>query len=292
MPYKLDNHFPRRGLENESAEGKWLLCTFCMSITYNEIRENDLLKGTNMKDKKKRVIFLIIIIAVVLLIILALSFRTHSVSCPPASESTASAVAKSTSAAKASSFSKPSGTAEASSTTTTSEPTGSSTNENNTFNSSSGTSANSDNIASNTSANNTGSNSSSSNSGGSATSNNGKSSTQTCRTVHHNATGHYENVTSQQWVQDTAAYDETVVDQAAYNDPGYYKCVCGYTTSDINDIYDHCEQDMGTFFHVAGTYHPAVTHTIHHDATGHYETVVTGQQWVQDSTAYDETVCD
>lgn len=36
----------------------------------------------NMKDKKKRVIFLIIIITVVLLIIIALSFRTHSVSCP------------------------------------------------------------------------------------------------------------------------------------------------------------------------------------------------------------------
>lgn len=31
--------------------------------------------------------------------------------------------------------------------------------------------------------------------------------------------------------------------------------------------------------------------TIHHDATGHYETVVTGQQWVQDSAAWDETVC-
>ena len=135
---------------------------------------------------------------------------------------------------------------------------------------------------------------SSNSSSGSNTSNTSGSSSksQTCRTVHHDATGHYENVTSQQWVQDTAAYDETVVDQAAYNDPGYYKCnYCGYTTSDINDIYDHCEQDMGTFSHIAGTYHPAVTHTVHHDATGHYETVVTGQQWVQDSAAYDETVC-
>ena len=127
--------------------------------------------------------------------------------------------------------------------------------------------------------------------GGSSNSSSGNKS-QTCKTVHHDATGHYENVTSQQWVQDTAAYDETVVDQAAYNDPGYYKCnYCGYTTSDINDIYDHCEQDGGTFSHIAGTYHPAVTHTVHHDATGHYETVVTGQQWVQDSAAYDETVC-
>ncbi len=134
---------------------------------------------------------------------------------------------------------------------------------------------------------------SSSSSSGSKTSNTSGSSSksQTCRTVHHDATGHYENVTSQQWVQDTAAYDETVVDQATYNEPGYYKCVCGYTTSDINDIYDHCEQDGGTFSHIAGTYHPAVTHTVHHDATGHYETVVTGQQWVQDSAAYDETVC-
>lgn len=135
--------------------------------------------------------------------------------------------------------------------------------------------------------------SSNSSSGSKTSTTSGSSSkSQTCRTVHHDATGHYENVTSQQWVQDTAAYDETVVDQAAYNDPGYYKCnYCGYTTSDINDIYDHCEQDMGTFSHIAGTYHPAVTHTVHHDATGHYETVVTGQQWVQDSAAYDETVC-
>lgn len=156
--------------------------------------------------------------------------------------------------------------------------------------SASGTSNNSGSSTSNkSSSSNTNSNSSS---GSNSSSNSSKTRTQTCRTVHHDATGHYENVTSQQWVQDTAAYDETVVDQAAYNDPGYYKCnYCGYTTSDINDIYDHCEQDMGTFSHIAGTYHPAVTHTVHHDATGHYETVVTGQQWVQDSAAYDETVC-
>lgn len=156
----------------------------------------------------------------------------------------------------------------------------------------SNTSSNSGNSASSSNSGKSGSTASqgSKPAGGSSNSSSGNKS-QTCKTVHHDATGHYENVTSQQWVQDTAAYDETVVDQAAYNEPGYYKCVCGYTTSDINDIYDHCEQDGGTFSHIAGTYHPAVTHTVHHDATGHYETVVTGQQWVQDSAAYDETVC-
>ena len=118
------------------------------------------------------------------------------------------------------------------------------------------------------------------------------SKSQTCKTVHHDATGHYENTTTQQWVQDSAAWDETVVDQEAWTEPGYQICNgCGYKTTSDADIAEHCIDEGSTYRYVASVYHPAVTHTVHHDATGHYETIVTGQQWVQDSAAYDETVC-
>ena len=138
--------------------------------------------------------------------------------------------------------------------------------------------------------------------GGSSNSSSG-SKTQTCRTVHHDATGHYENTTTQQWVQDSAAWDETVVDQAAWDEPLYsWKGIlhcngCGYESYDDDDMIAHCASEGSTyktryFQAQTGTqHHDAVTHVVHHDATGHYETVVTGQQWVQDSAAYDETVC-
>lgn len=136
-----------------------------------------------------------------------------------------------------------------------------------------------------------GSSNSSSGSKTSTTSGN-SSKSQTCKTVHHDATGHYENTTTQQWVQDSAAWDETVVDQEAWTEPGYQICDgCGYKTTSDDDIVDHCSREKSTYRYVHSVYHPAVTHTVHHDATGHYETVVTGQQWVQDSAAYDETVC-
>ena len=135
--------------------------------------------------------------------------------------------------------------------------------------------------------------SSNSSSGSTSSNTSGSSSkSQTCKTVHHDATGHYENTTTQQWVQDSAAWDETVVDQAAWTEPGYQMCKkCGYKTESDDDIIIHCSDEGSTYTYVASVYHPAVTHTVHHDATGHYETVVTGQQWVQDSAAYDETVC-
>ncbi len=133
---------------------------------------------------------------------------------------------------------------------------------------------------------------SSNSSSGSKTSNTSGSSSksQTCKPVHHDA------VTTQQWVQDSAPYDETVVDQAAYDEPIYTwmdKDVCNagdYETTDINAMWDHVEAIGHTFKTVeyqvqTGTqHHDAVTHVVHHDATGHYETVVT-------QAAYDETVC-
>ena len=146
---------------------------------------------------------------------------------------------------------------------------------------------------------------SSNSSSGSKTSNTSGSSSksQTCKTVHHDATGHYENTTTQQWVQNSAAWDETVVDQAAYDEPTYttvgvFVCKgCGFSSSDENAFFTHVENEGSTYYvrgqqvQTGTVHHDAVTHVVHHDATGHYETVVTGQQWVQDSAAWDETVC-
>ena len=127
---------------------------------------------------------------------------------------------------------------------------------------------------------------SSNSSSGSNTSNTSGSSSksQTCKTVHHDATGHYENTTTQQWVQDTAAYDEPVYTWM----PRLVCKKCGYTTDNVDDMIIHASDEGSTYYNDP---YQVQTGTIHHDATGHYETVVTGQQWVQDSAAYDETVC-
>ena len=152
--------------------------------------------------------------------------------------------------------------------------------------SASGTSNNSGSSTSNKSSN------SSSFSGNNSSSNSSKTSTQTCRTVHHDA------VTTQQWVQDSAAWDETVVDQAAYDEPIYtwmplLVCndpSCGFQTSSVQEMGEHTIETGHTYHNApyqvqTGTqHHDAVTHVVHHDATGHYETVVT-------QAAYDETVC-
>lgn len=140
---------------------------------------------------------------------------------------------------------------------------------------------------------------------GSKTSNSSGNSSkaQTCRTVHHDATGHYENTTTQQWVQDSAAWDETVVDSPAWDeqvDTGEGVVVCNQCGQQFNSVrewdYHHYTADNGLGgYYVAVKYttvhHDAVTHVVHHDATGHYETIVTGQQWVQDSAAWDEQGC-
>ncbi len=151
---------------------------------------------------------------------------------------------------------------------------------------------------------------SSNSSSGSKSSNTSRSSSksQSCKTVHHDATGHYENTTTQQWVQDSAAWDETVVDQAAWDEQvdtgeAVYVCNgangdrCGQQFNSLIELMNHIDtvhNGLGGY-HVAPKYttvhHDAVTRVVHHEATGHYETVVTGQQWVQDSAAWDETVC-
>ena len=146
--------------------------------------------------------------------------------------------------------------------------------------------------------------------------------------VHHDAT--YKTV----WVQDLAAWDETVITKAAwdeqvlvqdawdeqvmvqdaYDEPVYDWVdicnTCGHKFLDMSDdISDHMAAGCWSSWHaewmqVETTHHDAVYQTVHHeatyqtvhheaettivhhDATGHNET-----KWVQDTAAWDETVC-
>ncbi|MDD6560765.1 MAG: hypothetical protein PUF17_07320 [Lactimicrobium massiliense] len=141
-----------------------------------------------------------------------------------------------------------------------------------------------------------------------------KSTSKSCKVVHHDATGHNEDITEQKWVQDSGAWDETVVDQDAWDEKvvdkpasqhtvlTYHCNNCPYTTQDMAAADNHMESTGHLAYYydeqwvndpeVSHTvHHDAVTHVVHHDATGHYETVVTGQKWVVDSGAWDETVC-
>ena len=92
------------------------------------------------------------------------------------------------------------------------------------------------------------------------------------------------------WVQDSAAWDETVVDQAAWDEtvidnPAYDVVVClscgaEFNANDFNAWYAHldanpnCTGSSKTRTIPAQTHivhHDAITHVVHHEATGHYE---------------------
>ena len=119
-------------------------------------------------------------------------------------------------------------------------------------------------------------------------------------TVHHDA------VTRQVWKEDTAAWDENVLVQDAWDEPIIAEVdicnVCGYVypIGASGDDYDYHAlvnpgdgggwyteaRQVGTTHHDAvynTIHHDAVYQTVHHEATGHYETVV-------DQDAWDETV--
>lgn len=142
----------------------------------------------------------------------------------------------------------------------------------------------------------------SSNSSGKSSSNSGKKAC-TPYTIHHDAvthqettytTVHHDAVTTQQWVQDTAAWDEQV-------DTGKGVAVCGNCGRKFNsarEVGEHIQTDHDGY----GNYWvEPVYETVHHDATGHYETVVTqaaydeqvpsGTKTVVDQAAWDETGC-
>lgn len=123
---------------------------------------------------------------------------------------------------------------------------------------------------------NKGNTSSGNNSGTSGSSSNNKPQ-QNCTTV---------------WVQDSAAWDETVVDQAAWDEPvsvktTQYICHCGqifnsydewvYHSGQMEAIGDQGPEGKGHGYTPKDTYtnstihHDAITHVVHHEATGHNE---------------------
>lgn len=101
------------------------------------------------------------------------------------------------------------------------------------------------------------------------------------KSVHYNAVTYQEPVYEQKWVEDTPAWDKTMVVSNSY-----YKCnYCEFTTADVEIMGDHSiEEGYGYSFI------PEQTQMVHHDATGHYEQVQTGTKTVTDQQAYDETV--
>lgn len=123
-------------------------------------------------------------------------------------------------------------------------------------------------------------------------------------TVHHDAT--YKTV----WVQDSAAWDETVVTkdawdenvlvQDAWDEPTYSWVAicneCGHVFSAGEDVNEHMaagcwsswhheQRQTGSVHHEAvynTVHHDAVYSTVHHEATGHNEQVVDKAAWDED----------
>lgn len=96
--------------------------------------------------------------------------------------------------------------------------------------------------------------------------------------IHHDATGHYEDVIVQE------AWDEPIIETS-------YRVICNGCGADItNYITEHTESQMLAGNFACGAYTTGVpVDTVvgynHHDA-------VTESQWVEDSPAYNETVVD
>lgn len=90
------------------------------------------------------------------------------------------------------------------------------------------------------------------------------------KNVYHEATGHYEN----QWVQDSAAWDEDVYATKVI-------CNCGAVFDSVDAWGQHTVEGCRQGYYVDDI----KIGTVHHEATGHNE-----QKWVQDSAAWTETV--
>ena len=111
-------------------------------------------------------------------------------------------------------------------------------------------------------------------------------------TIHHDETGHYEDV---------VVGTRTVVDKEAWYEPiyewkymGKTRCIkCGQVFNTADECFDHQDvlADNGDYTH--GSYEfiaeKVQTDTIHHEAETHEETI-TEKRWVEDTAAYDETV--
>ena len=107
------------------------------------------------------------------------------------------------------------------------------------------------------------------------------------KTVHHDETGHYEEVMTGK---------KTVVDEEAYDEPVYeIKCVCsacGYEADSTDEIGDHMDShydpELG-YIDASYSVREVVTDVIHHPEVSHEEPVYE-EQWIIDSEAWDETV--
>lgn len=122
-------------------------------------------------------------------------------------------------------------------------------------------------------------------------------------TIHHDAvthqettytTVHHDAVTTQQWVEESPAWDEQVP-------TGEYQYVCGVCHQTFSSD-DALDQHFGTVHNWQGNYWSEPIYTsVHHEAKGHYETVVTqaaydeqvpsGTKTVVDQAAWDEQGC-
>ena len=107
------------------------------------------------------------------------------------------------------------------------------------------------------------------------------------KTVHHDETGHYEEV---------EVGTQTVIDEEAYEEPVYQaKCICsacGYETDSAEEMNDHLDShydpDLG-YIDAGYSVQQVVIDTIYHPEVSHEEPVYE-QRWVVDSEAYEETV--
>ncbi len=165
-------------------------------------------------------------------------------------------------------------------------------------NSSSSSSSNSNKTSSSGSTSSSSGSSYSSNSGSSSSNSSSSSSSTTTHThdwvaeyttVHHDAVTkvvHHDAVThtEQVWVQDSAAWDEQV--KSSYSVVVCNGCGAEFANDNAWESHSVSYLENGDISH--GGYHVDVRYnytTVHHDATGHYET-----KTVTDQAAYDETV--
>lgn len=109
--------------------------------------------------------------------------------------------------------------------------------------------------------------------------------------IHHNATGHYEDV---------VVGTKTVVDKAAWNEPVYewkayaVRCrYCGAEYGTMDDLEKHMMDAIDNDDYNHGSYEVLYRNeqvdTIHHEEETHEETV-TEKRWVEDTAEYDEKV--
>ena len=104
-------------------------------------------------------------------------------------------------------------------------------------------------------------------------------------TVHHDATGHYETVT----ITDQEAWDEPIMEwhQVCFNCGEILEPSTGYSST--ADIIAHMKTHIDNNFEedVVGSWgdRQIQVGTIHHDAVTHTE-----QVWVEDTAAWDETI--